>query len=143
MSSALRQQMEAAVADLNAQRERIREAGRRLSASSHTAASPDRSVEATVDAQGRLTGLALKGTAYRTLAPAEFADRIAQTVRAAQDAAAARSVATLSEYLPPRLRQAIDGTFDLDAMFDAAIEAGEGPLFADEVAAGRPRGDNK
>lgn len=138
MSSALHDQMEAAVADLRAQRDRIREAGRRLSEASHPATSPDRSVEVSVDAQGRLTGLSLKGTAYRTLAPAEFADRIARTVQAAQDAAAARSAATLAEYAPARLRQVLEGTFDLDAMFDAAIEAGEGPIFAGEHPGARP-----
>jgi hypothetical protein len=138
MSSALHEQMEAAVADLRAQRDRIRESSRRLSEASHAATSPDRSVEVTVDAQGRLTGLSLKGTAYRTLAPTEFADRIAKTVLAAQDAAAARSAATLAEYAPARLRQVLAGTFDLDAMFDAAIEAGEGPIFAGERPGTRP-----
>ena len=138
MSSALHDQMEAAVANLRAQQDRIREAGRRMSAASHAATSPDRSVEVTVDAQGRLTGLSLKGKAYRTLAPTEFADRIARTVQAAQDAAAARSAAALAEYVPARLRQVLEGTFDLDAMFDAAIEAGEGPIFAGEHPGARP-----
>lgn len=137
MNGATQQRLSDAAADLRAQLDRIREAGATLSAASHPAVSADRSIEATVDAQGRLTGLALRGTGYRTLAPAEIADRIVRTVQAAQQAAASHVYATLADRLPPQLRPVLTGTVDLGAMFDAAVAAGEGPLFADELAGDR------
>jgi YbaB/EbfC DNA-binding family len=120
---------EAAIADLRAQRDKLTAATRTMAAAEHTAASPDRAIEATVDAQGRLTGLAIRGTGYRNLAPTELADRIRSTVRAAQDAVAGAALAAVADLVPVGLRPVLAGTLDLDAMFAAAVEAGDEPLF--------------
>ena len=96
--------------------------------------SKDKMVTATVDSQGRLVGLTLKGTRYRQLAPAELTSRIVETVRAAQELAARESASMLAGLLPAGLGMPLDGNFDLDAMFDAAVNAAAEPLFAKETA---------
>jgi DNA-binding protein YbaB len=137
MSSAFDAQREAAIADLRAQQERLTAASRTMAAAQHTATSKDRAVEATVDAQGRLTALTLKGTAYRNLAPTELAERIRSTVRAAQDAVAGAALAAVADMVPAALRPVLAGTLDLEAMFGAAILAGDEPIFGDEVGGRR------
>ncbi len=136
MSIPLHQQLEAALADLRAHQSRIQAASERLAKTTGTARSKDRSVEVVVDSQGRLTSLKLNGAAYRKLAPAEFAARIVETIRAAQDAAAGQAAESMSGLMPTGLRfgpgpgPATDGTWDIDAMFAAAARAVREPLFA-------------
>jgi uncharacterized protein YPO0396 len=133
MSPALDAEREAAIADLRAQQQRLTAASRAMTAAEHTATSTDRAVQATVDAQGRLTALTLKGTAYRNLAPGELADRIRSTVRAAQDAVAGAALAAVVDLVPAGLRPVLAGKLDLEAMFEAAITAGDDPIFGTEV----------
>jgi hypothetical protein len=92
-----------------------------------------------------LTSLKLKGTGYRKLAPAELAARIVETVRAAQDAAARQASESVAGLMPTGLgpgfdlgpaAPATDGTWDIDAMFDAAARAVQEPLFTDNRTGG-------
>jgi DNA-binding protein YbaB len=143
MSTPFQQQMETALADLRAKRTRIQAASEQLAKTTGTATSKDRSVEAVVDNQGKLTSLKLKGTGYRKLAPAELSARIVETVRAAQDAAARQASESLAGLMPTGLgfglgpaAPAADGTWDIDAMFDAAARAVQEPLFADNRTGG-------
>jgi YbaB/EbfC DNA-binding family protein len=140
MTSALHQEAAAALARLRQEQERIERTRREVAAATHSATAPDRSVEASVDSGGQLLSITLRGTAYRTLAPAEFADRVAQTVRAAQHAAAEQATAILARHMPPGMREMLAGGFDLGRIFEAAVEAGDAPLFADEAAV-RPGGE--
>lgn len=117
--------LQGAIADLRAEQARIQEAGERMTSVTGSAKSKDRIVTATVDAQGRLTDLKLAGTRYRQLAPAELASRIVETVRAAQEDAARVSAERLAGLLPPGIGLPVDGEFDLEAMFDAAVAAAE------------------
>ena len=88
-----------------------------------SATSKDRMVTATVDGRGRLVDLDLAGTRYRRLAPAELTARIVETVRAAQEDAAHATATMLTGLLPDGLGMPVDGEFDLEAMFDAAVTA--------------------
>ncbi|MFB9835386.1 YbaB/EbfC family nucleoid-associated protein [Actinoallomurus acaciae] len=123
MSEPMEFDMQQAIAELRAEQVRIQAAGERMTKVTGTATSKDRMVTATVDGQGRLTGLRLAGTRYRGLAPAELCTRIVSTVRAAQEDAARETASALTGLLPPGLGVPVDGDFDLDAMFDAAVSA--------------------
>jgi hypothetical protein len=140
MSTPLQQQLEAALSDLRVQRTRIQAAREQLAKTTGKAISKDRSVEAVVDNHGKLASLKLNGTGHRKLAPTELAARIVDTVRAAQDAAARQAAGGLTGLMPSALHfgvgpttPAADGTWDIDAMFEAAARAVQEPLF-DTVA---------
>jgi hypothetical protein len=120
--------MEAALSKLRAETARIREAGEQMNAVTGSSTTKDRMVTATVDNQGRLTDLKLRGTRYRQMAPSELATRIVETVREAQEIAARESAGMLAGLLPAGLGIPIGGEFDLDAMFDAAVGAAARPM---------------
>jgi len=147
MSTPLRQQLDAALANLRVQQTRIQAASEQLAKATATATSKDRAIEATVDSQGRLTALKLNGTGYRKLAPAELTARIVDTVRSAQDAAARQAADALTGLLPTDLGGGLgpggssDGGWDIDAMFEAAARAVQEPLFADDTADRRKGAD--
>ncbi len=135
MSTPLQQQLEAALSDLRVRRTRMQEATEQLAKTTGTAISKDRSVEAVVDNHGKLASLKLNGAGYRKLAPAEFAARIVDTVRAAQDAAARQAAGALTGMMPSAVNfgagpttPGADGAWDLDAVFEAAARAVQ-PLF--------------
>jgi DNA-binding protein YbaB len=112
-----------AIVDLRAEQARIQAATEEMSSITGSAVSKDRMVTATVDSQGRLVDLKLEGTRYRKLPPAELTARIVATVREAQDDAARAAASALSGLLPDGLGLPVDGDFDLEAMFDAAVTA--------------------
>jgi DNA-binding protein YbaB len=112
-----------AIVDLRAEQERIKAATEHMSTITGSAVSKDRVVTATVDSQGRLVDLKLAGTRYRKLAPAELTASIVATVRQAQEDAAGAAATALSGLLPEGLGLPVGGELDLDAMFDAAVNA--------------------
>jgi DNA-binding protein YbaB len=116
------------IADLRAEQARIQEAGERMRSVTGSSKSKDRMITATVDSQGRLVGINLTGTRYRQLAPAELCERIVETVRAAQDDAAKQAASAMAGLLPSGLGLPADGDFDLEAMFDAAVNAAMGSV---------------
>ena len=140
MSTPLREQLDAALADLRAQQARIQAASEELNNATASTTSKDRSIEVVVDSRGRVAALKLKGTGYRKLAPAELADRIIDTIRSAQDAAARRATDTLAGLLPTGLGSGFgdgvspDGTFDLKAVFDAAARTIREPIVGTDLA---------
>jgi hypothetical protein len=143
MSTPLSQQLESALANLRVQQTRIRAASEQLSKATGTATSKDRTIEATVDSRGKLTGLSLKGTGYRKLAPAEFTARIVETVRSAQDAVASRAAEALTGLMPAGLgldigpTMSADGSWDIDAMFEAAARRVQEPLLGESASTPR------
>ncbi len=135
MSTPLRHQLNTILADMRAQQERIQAASEHLRNATASATSKDRSIEVVVDSRGRITSLKLQGTGYRRSAPAEFADRIVDTIRSAQDAVAREATDGLAGLLPTGLGLDFgEGTFpdatpDLAAMFDEATRAMQERLF--------------
>jgi hypothetical protein len=121
--------LDAAIVDLQAATEH-------MSSITGSAASKDRMVIATVDSQGRLVDLKLAGTRYRKLPPAELTASIVATVRQAQDDAARAAAAALSGLLPEGLGLPVGGELDLDAMFDAAVNAARATQNSQEGADG-------
>jgi DNA-binding protein YbaB len=147
MSTPLHQQLESALANMRVQQARIKAASEQLAKATATAASKDRAIEATVDSQGKLTALNLKGTGYRKLAPAELAARIVDTVRSAQDAVGRQAAEALTGLMPTGLGLGMaptvssDGGWDIDAMFEAAARAAQEPLVGGDAAARRKAAD--
>ena len=125
-----------AIVDLRAEQARIQAAAEHMSSITGSAVSKDRMVTATVDSQGRLVDLKLAGTRYRKLPPAELTASIAATVRQAQDDAARAAAAALSGLLPEGLGLPVGGELDLDAMFDAAVNAARATQNSQEGADG-------
>ncbi len=135
MSTPLRQQLNTILADMRTQQARIQAASERLGNATASATSKDRAIEAVVDNRGRVTALKLKGTGYRKLPPAELADRIADTIRSAQEAVARQTLDAMAGLLPTGLGldfsegMSPDATPDLTAMFDRATRAVQENLF--------------
>ncbi|MDN3359226.1 YbaB/EbfC family nucleoid-associated protein [Actinomadura sp. DC4] len=113
--------LEHAIADLRAEQARIKEATEHMASLTGSAMSKDRMITATVDSRGRLVDLTLEGTRYRKLAPAELTKRIVDIVREAQEDAARTAASTLTGLLPDGLGMPVNGDFDMEAMFDAAV----------------------
>jgi DNA-binding protein YbaB len=136
MTSPLRERMEAALADLRAQREKIREFDASVASRKTVMKSKNQMVSATVDSRGKLVELSLKGNRYRTLPPAELASLIVETVAKAQDAALKESLTAAAKLLPDGMRLAgiADGHLDVDRMFDEAIRLAEDPVVAADSA---------
>lgn len=135
MSSPLYNEMEAALQDLRAQQANIRQAQQRLEAETTTVTTKDRMLTATVDHRQRLTGLKFSADRYRNLAPAELANRIVEVVQQAQQEAGDKSVSIFADLAPtgfgPGIPDMINGVFDLDRMFDDAVQEAGGPLFGE------------
>ncbi|GAA3677727.1 hypothetical protein GCM10022267_75700 [Lentzea roselyniae] len=128
MSAPLHNEMAEALAQLREQQSLITDAVGKLSSTSATATSDDHMIEATVDAQGKLTGLKLTGRRWRDLAPKELAAKLVDVVNRAQDEAGRKSSELVSAFLPQgmdfdKLRTAGP---DIDAMFSAALESLDG-----------------
>lgn len=139
MSWPMQDQMEKAISDLRAQQERLRTFQTELNEMSLTVLSKNRMVEATVNSSGTLTALAFKGNRYRTLAPAELAKLVVETVTQAQTEARTAMLAKAAALMPGSLRMPDFGSggLDLDEMFDSAIEQAQQPL-AGQEGAGTP-----
>jgi len=138
--------MEAALAELRAQREKIREFDATVASRKTVMKSKNQMVSATVDSRGKLVELSLKGNRHRSMAPAELASLIVETVAKAQDAALKESLTAAAKLVPDAMRFARldDGDLDVDRMFDAAIRLAEEPVFAPDSAGdveGRVTGD--
>lgn len=124
MSTPLHNELASALADLRAQQGAIEDALGRMRAVEATATSEDRLVEASVDGQGRLTGVRLAGRRWRELAPKELCARIVEVVNRAQDKAAAETAALAGGLMPQGMDlAALRGPGpDLEAMFAAALD---------------------
>lgn len=146
MTNPLRYDAENALAELRASQAKIKAAGHALATTETTAVSKDKTIEATVNSQGRLLGLKFRGDRYRDLAPAELASKIAEVVRQAQSEAATAATAAFAGLLPgimPDLSP--DSGFDFDAMFDDAVDKARQPMFPgdDGVVEHRDKGDKR
>ena len=93
----LRQQADGALAGLRAQMAAVKEAQQQALSSTGEATSRDGSVQVAVDATGVVTALKLAPTAFDRTTP----DKLAQTVVATIQAAAAKARAKVSETLAP------------------------------------------
>lgn len=117
--------MESATARLRSQGERIRGLQEQLAQRSTTVASKDRMVAVTVGGTGRLTALTFKGNRHRTMAPAELASVVMQTVNAALEEATAAAMGAAQALLPAGMDAAslaFDSRIDLEEFMRSTIE---------------------
>src|SRR4051812_41491306 len=101
----LRQQADGALAGLRVQMAAVKQAQQDALSSTGEATSRDGSVQAAVDATGVVTALKLSPNAFERTTP----DKLAQTVVATIQAAAAKARAKVSETMAPGRRQAPTG----------------------------------
>jgi DNA-binding protein YbaB len=88
------------LADYRRSREQLASVQRTLLSIAESATSPDGLVTATVDSAGTLSGLVLAEEAYRRYRPAELADVVLRTSRAAAVRAGERAREALAPVLP-------------------------------------------
>lgn len=160
MSDPLEERLAEALAEFEETRARLREAGAAAARISATVMSKDRTVEATVGAQGQLTNLRFPSTRYRTMPPAQLASVLMTTIAAARTQAAEQLADVYRPFGPlPGMSPTDEGGFqelDWDELFAPMREAGmptppvkapvAGPsgalldeLVEDEPAGGGPR----
>jgi DNA-binding protein YbaB len=108
------------LADYRRSREQLASVQRTLLSIAESATSPDGLVTATVDSAGTLSGLTLSDEAYRRYRPAELADVVLRTSRAAAVRAGERAREALAPVLPA----------DADA---AAVLSGRADLTDEEI----------
>lgn len=126
MSAPVPDDMEAAVASMREQLEKVGQAIGEVENISESATSKDRMVTATVDARGRLTDLALNGRRWRDLAPKELCARVVETVESAREAATGKTTQLMTGLLPPGLDAVFDGSAkDFDSMRAALRDLGK------------------
>jgi hypothetical protein len=88
------------LADIQKQRDEMIRLHREIPEISGTARSKRRQVSATVDARGEIVELKFHGTGYRSLAPAELAEIIVQTIRDARTEAHTKMRELIGETMP-------------------------------------------
>jgi hypothetical protein len=89
------------LADYRRGREQLAAVQRALLSIMESASSPDGLVTASVDSAGTLSGLVITDQAYSRYRPAELADTIVRTTRAAAAKAGERARQALAPVLPP------------------------------------------
>ena len=124
MFSSLHNEMTEALTSLRADQEKIAAALGKLGEVTASATTKDRTIKATVDGQGRLVELDLKGQKWREMAPKELGAKIVEVVTEAQQQASGATVELMAGLTPTGVdleRLRVDGP-DLEAMIASAIE---------------------
>lgn len=124
MYSSLHNEMTEALTSLRAEQEKIAAALGKLGEVTASATTKDRTIKATVDGQGRLVELALKGQKWREMAPKELGVKIVEVVTEAQRQASGATAELMAGLTPTGVdleRLRVDGP-DLEAMITSVIE---------------------
>ncbi|MFC0596805.1 YbaB/EbfC family nucleoid-associated protein [Streptomyces palmae] len=112
MSNPLEERLAEALAEFEETRSRLDQAAAEAARISVTVTAKDRSVEATVGAQGELTNLRFPTSRYRTMAPAELANTLMATIASARAQAASRLMEVYRPFGPvPGLSTDAEGGF--------------------------------
>ncbi|NUR40383.1 MAG: YbaB/EbfC family nucleoid-associated protein [Streptomyces sp.] len=129
MSESMKQKLAQAMAELEAVQEAVARAEGELNQASATARSRDRTVEATVGAQGELTGLKFLDGRFRNLPGPQLAASILEAV---QEARAQMAHRVMETFAPLTQREGGGATgiggidIDWDRLFGSALEDGTG-----------------
>ncbi|MEV4352709.1 YbaB/EbfC family nucleoid-associated protein [Actinoplanes sp. NPDC049596] len=120
MTSPLHNRLEQVLADFEKRKTAIAGFEQDLRDESTTVTAKNRAVMAVVDGQGQLSEVKFLTNAYRSMAPAELAALVVETVKSAQHQAREKVAAKFQSLLP-------EGTPSLDIMsgpvdFDAAMK---------------------
>lgn len=90
--------------DLGAEQRRMRELDRAIAEETTTVRSKDRSLSMTFDGRGELSSMAFNGSKYRSMAPAELAHVIVETLQTGR----ARAMEKLTEQMGPASLPGVD-----------------------------------
>ncbi|MEW1547911.1 YbaB/EbfC family nucleoid-associated protein [Streptomyces tsukubensis] len=112
MSNPMEEQLAEALAEFEETRSRLEQASAEAARISVTVTSKDRSVEATVGAQGELKNLRFPTSRYRSMAPAELAGTLMATITRARTEAASQLLDLYRPFGPvPGLSAEAEGGF--------------------------------
>jgi DNA-binding protein YbaB len=119
--------------EFHQQREAMLAAQRKLQTVSGTATAPHRAVKVTVGYQGEITELSFPTQAYRTMAPAELAAAVTETIATARAKAMRAMSEVMAPLLPPGIAppDAAAGKLDLASLLPDAL-----PRSIDELLGG-------
>jgi DNA-binding protein YbaB len=121
--------------EFHQQREAMLAAQRKLRSVSGTATAPKRAVKVTVGCQGEITELSFPTQAYRTMAPAELAAAVTETIATAR----AKAMHAMSELMAPLLPAGVSARDAAAGKVDLASFVPDGlPRSLDELLGGAP-----
>jgi DNA-binding protein YbaB len=114
MTSAFEPVLNEMMAEIQKQRDELMRLQREMPEISGSARSKRRQVSATVDARGEVVELQFHGTGYRSLAPAELANIIVETIREARAEAQQHLWEVVGHSFPDGMgfAELADGTYD-------------------------------
>jgi hypothetical protein len=136
MSSPLGDEVDRALAHLKEVREAGEKASKLLADASHTEMSKRRLFSVTVGIGGELQALTFNGETYRTLAPAELAQLIVETVTQARTAVRDEASETLSEVWPIGGKEfnLLTTASNLEELMDGFMKSAGTGFSPDEIA---------
>jgi DNA-binding protein YbaB len=132
----LQNQLEQAYTELERGRAAIEAIHRDLATAETERTSRNRALTITVDSRGAVTRIKFNNNTYRTMAGAELAQLLVDTIALAREEAVARTAERFRSVLPAGtpLQGMLAGKVDLDGMVRAAMAAAAGD---DEPTGGR------
>ncbi|MET7747487.1 YbaB/EbfC family nucleoid-associated protein [Micromonospora sp. NPDC005367] len=125
MTSPLYDRIEQAYAEFEEKKAAISGVEQQMSGAQTTVTAKNRAVSVTVDGRGDLIDVKFPTSAYRTMAPAELAGLLVETVRSAREEARQKAMKLFESILPPGLPLAglLRGEKTADQMFDEAMQS--------------------
>lgn len=116
MTNPMHERFEQAMAEFEAKKAAIASFQQDMATAETTVTSKNRAVSATVDGRGEVSALKFVTNSYRTMAPAELANLLVETIRAAQTQAREKTYGMVEGLLPGRLplRDALSGSVDFE-----------------------------
>ncbi|MFD0584820.1 YbaB/EbfC family nucleoid-associated protein [Dactylosporangium darangshiense] len=117
-------------AEIQQQKVAISDFERHIAEAQTTVTAKNRAVSVTVDGRGELVDMKFPTNSYRTMAPAEFAQLLVETVGTARDQARNSAAALLQNLLPGRLPIAdmLRGPVNFDSMMADVMKDLNEPL---------------
>jgi DNA-binding protein YbaB len=116
MTNPMHERFEQAMAEFEAKKAAITDFQQNMATAETTVTSKNRAVSATVDGRGEISAIKFVTTSYRTMAPAELANLLVETIRAAQTEAREKTYGMVEGLLPNRLplREALSGSVNFE-----------------------------
>jgi DNA-binding protein YbaB len=127
MTSPLHNRVEQAMAEFEQQKAAVTEFERDISAARTTVTPKSRAVSVTVDGRGDLAELRFPTRAYRTMAPAELAGLLIDTIRDAQKEARDKAAQMFHSLMPAGspVLDMLSGPVDFDATMSEILQVFE------------------
>jgi DNA-binding protein YbaB len=133
MSSPLHNQIQQRLVELRERRQVMARIQQELAETQTTVASKNHAISVTVDSRGELADIRFRTNSYRTMAPAELAQLLMDTVKAARTEARAAVAEAFAPLLPAGtpLLDMMNGTVDFEAMMRDTIPMPDDPAASD------------